>query len=70
MKRLLIIAMILCLSSVFVAGCYTTGKVAGDTVQGVQDGAKDLKKATRTARKTRVAPRRSGTSLPDRPPKL
>lgn len=51
MKRLLIIAMLLCLSSVFVAGCYTTGKVAGDTVKGVQDGAKDLQKGYEEGKK-------------------
>jgi len=51
MKRLLIAALILCLSSVFVAGCYTTGKIAGDTVQGVQDGAKDLKKGYEDGKK-------------------
>lgn len=44
MKRLLVAALLVCLSSVFIAGCYTTGKIAGDTVQGVESGAKDLQK--------------------------
>ncbi|MCB2193339.1 MAG: hypothetical protein KQI62_17330 [Deltaproteobacteria bacterium] len=51
MKRMFVAALILCLSSVFIAGCYTTGKVAGDTVQGVEKGAKDLKKGYEDGKK-------------------
>ncbi|MBU1274056.1 MAG: hypothetical protein KJ720_01645 [Proteobacteria bacterium] len=51
MKRLVIAALLLCLSSFALTGCYTTGKVAGDTVQGVESGAKDLKKGYEDGKK-------------------
>lgn len=44
MKRALIIATLLCLSFGFTAGCYQTGKVAGEAVKGVENGVKDMQK--------------------------
>ena len=44
MKRILLIAMLISLSLCFTAGCYQTGKVAGEAVKGMEDGAKDLQK--------------------------
>jgi hypothetical protein len=44
MKRTLIIAVLICMSLGMTAGCYKTGKVAGEAVKGVEDGVKDMQK--------------------------
>lgn len=44
MKKLIVLLAILAFSTVALSGCYTTGKVAGTVVQGVEDGAKDVSK--------------------------
>lgn len=44
MKKTLIAAMLICLSLGFAAGCYQTGKAAGEAVKGVEDGVDNMKK--------------------------
>jgi hypothetical protein len=44
MKRNLLIAALISITLCFTAGCYQTGKVAGEAVKGMEDGAKDLQK--------------------------
>jgi hypothetical protein len=44
MKKTLIIAVLICMSLGFAAGCYQTGEVAGKTVKGMEDGVKDMQK--------------------------
>lgn len=44
MKKILLMAMLIALSLGFSAGCYQTGKTAGEAVKGMEDGAKDLQK--------------------------
>jgi len=51
MKKAIALAIALMLCAWLGAGCYTTGKVAGDTVKGVEDGAKDLKKGYEDGKK-------------------
>ena len=52
MKKAICLALMLMLTAAFSTGCYTTGKVAGDTVKGVQDGAKDLQKGYEDGKKS------------------
>jgi hypothetical protein len=44
MKKVLLIGMLISLTFCFIAGCYQTGKVAGEAVKGMEEGAKDLQK--------------------------
>ncbi len=44
MKKTLLIVMLISLSLCFTVGCYQTGKVAGEAVKGMEDGADSLKK--------------------------
>lgn len=44
MKKALLIGMLISLTLCFTAGCYQTGKVAGEAVKGMEEGAKDLQK--------------------------
>ncbi len=52
MKKAIALAIALMLCAAMAAGCYTTGKVAGDTVKGVQEGAKDLQKGYEDGKKS------------------
>jgi len=51
MKRILSLALLIMLGATLISGCYTTGKVAGDTVKGVESGAKDLQKGYEDGKK-------------------
>lgn len=43
-KKTILMAMLIALSLGSTVGCYQTGKVAGEAVKGMEDGAKDLQK--------------------------
>ncbi|MCF8034159.1 MAG: hypothetical protein K9K66_19010 [Desulfarculaceae bacterium] len=51
MKKIIATFALILLGSGLISGCYTTGKVAGDTVKGVESGTKDLQKGYEDGKK-------------------
>lgn len=50
MKRILVCLMLALLSLSASSGCYSTGKVAGDTVDAAEEGAQETKEGYEDAR--------------------